>query len=329
LTRRGEDLEKKHAVKVSELMEEKGQLEALLIEQEGILKTKDREKEELISKLENCNNQINELKVKLVQQEIEEEKDYVAELSTLTEEKNKLESQLKIYQDLLSEKEDTIVLIKQQNEESEKNIVEKDKIIVELSESIKGYENQIKEISEQAAKEKEIEIEKETEYLNKLSLLTEEKSKLETQLKASQDLLLEKENTIGLLKQQKEDSEKVISDKDKIMTELSESVKGYEDLVKEIQEQMAQEGKEKEAEYADRLALLKEGKDIIEAKLAVAIKKAIPDYYEVEKGDSLWKIAERFYSTGEKWIRIFEANSGIIKNPSIIYPYQRFTIPKE
>jgi LysM repeat protein len=329
LTRRGEDLEKEHAVKVSELMKEKGQLEALLIEQEGILKTKDREKEELISKLENCNNQINELKVKLVQQEIEEEKDYVAELSTLTEEKNKLESQLKIYQDLLSEKEDTIVLIKQQNEESEKNIVEKDKIIVELSESIKGYENQIKEISEQAAKEKEIEMEKETEYLNKLSLLTEEKSKLETQLKASQDLLLEKENTIGLLKQQKEDSEKVISDKDKIMTELSESVKGYEDLVKEIQEQMAQEGKEKEAEYADRLALLKEGKDIIEAKLAEAIKKAIPDYYEVEKGDSLWKIAERFYSTGEKWIRIFEANSGIIKNPSIIYPYQRFTIPKE
>ena len=323
------DLEKEYTTKISELMEEKGQLEALLIEKEGILQTKDPEKEELISKLADCNNKINELKDKLVQQEIEKEKDCVAELSALTEEKNKLESQLKIYQDLLSEKEDTIVLIKQQNEESEKNIVEKDKIIVELSESIKGYENQIKEISEQAAKEKEIEIEKETEYSNKLSLLTEEKSKLETQLKASQDLLLERENTITFLKQQKEDSEKVISDKDKIMTELSESVKGYEDLVKEIQEQMAQEGKEKEAEYADRLALLKEGKDIIEAKLAEAIKKAIPDYYEVEKGDSLWKIAERFYSTGEKWIRIFEANSGIIKNPSIIYPYQRFTIPKE
>jgi nucleoid-associated protein YgaU len=110
---------------------------------------------------------------------------------------------------------------------------------------------------------------------------------------------------------------------------LSESTRGYEDLVKEIQEQMAQEGKEKEAEYADRLALLKEGKDIIEAKLAEAIKKSIPDYYEVEKGDSLWKIAERFYSTGEKWIRIFEENSDKIKNPSMIYPYQRFTIPKE
>ncbi|PQP32805.1 hypothetical protein C6A36_02535, partial [Desulfobacteraceae bacterium SEEP-SAG10] len=87
--------------------------------------------------------------------------------------------------------------------------------------------------------------------------------------------------------------------------------------------------KDKEAEYAERLALLKEGKGIIEAKLTEAIKKSIPDYYEVEKGDSLWKIAERFYSTGEKWIRIFEENSDKIKNPSMIYPYQRFTIPKE
>jgi len=323
------DLEKEYADKLSELMEEKGNIEALLIEQEGISQTKDLEKEELISKLKDCNNQITEVKEKLVQQEIEGEKDYVAKLSALTEEKSKLETQLKIYQDLLSEKEDTIVLIKQQNEESEKNIVEKDKTIVQLSENIKGYENQIKEINEQVAEEKGKEVEKETEYSNKLSLLTEEKSKLETQLKVSQELLSERENTIALLKQQKEDSEKVISDKDKIMVELSESIKGYEDLVKEIQEQMAQEGKEKEAEYADKLALLKEAKDIIEAKLTEAIKKSVPDYYEVEKGDSLWNIAERFYSTGDKWIRIFEANTDKIKNPDMIYPYQRFTIPKE
>ncbi len=329
LVKEEKDLEKEYTTKISELMKEKGQLEALLIEQEGILQTKDREKEELISKLEDCNNQINELKDKLVQQEIEEEKDYVAKLSALTEEKSKLETQLKTSQGLLSERENTIALLKQQKEDSEKVISDKDTTIAELSESIRGYENQIKEMREQAAKEKEIEIEKETEYLNKLSLLTEEKSKLETQLKASQDLLLEKDSVITTLKQQNEESEKNIVEKDKAMVELSESIKGYENLVKEIQEQMAQEGKEKEAEYADRLALLKEGKDIIEAKLAEAIKKSIPDYYEVEKGDSLWKIAERFYSTGEKWIRIFEANSDIIKNPSMIYPYQRFTIPKE
>jgi len=324
-----EDLEKEYADKLSELMEEKGKLGALLIEQEGISQTKDQEKEELISKLEDCNNQINEVKEKLVQQEIEGEKDYVAELSLLTEEKSKLETQLKTSQELLSERENAIALLKKQKEDSESVISGKDKTIAELSESIKGYENQIKEISDQMAQEKEKEVEKETEYSNKLSLLTEEKSKLETQLKVSQELLSERENTIALLKQQKEDSEKVISDKDKIMVELSESIKGYENLVKEIQEQMTQEGKEKEAEYTERLALLKEAKDTIEAKLAEAIKKNIPEYYEVEKGDSLWNITERFYSTGEKWIRILEANRDIIKNPSMIYPYQRFTIPKE
>ncbi len=234
-------LEREYTAKESKLMEEKGILEALLIEQEGILKAKDLEKEELINKLEDCNNQITELKNKLVQQEIEEEKDYIAKLSALTEEKSKLESQLKIYQDLLSEKE----------------------------------------------------------------------------------------STIAILKQQKEDSEKIISDKDNTIAELSKSVKEYENLAKEIQEQMLKEGKEKEAEYISELLLLKEGKGIMEAKLTEAIKKSIPDYYEVERGDSLWKIAEKFYNTGEKWIVIFEMNMNKIKNPNRIYPHQRLTIPKE
>jgi TPP-dependent trihydroxycyclohexane-1,2-dione (THcHDO) dehydratase len=105
----------------------------------------------------------------------------------LTGEKSKLETQLKASQDLLLERENTIALFKQQKEDSEKVISDKDKTTAELSESIKGYENLVKEIQEQAAKEKEKEIEKETEYSNKLSLLTEEKSKLETQLKASQE----------------------------------------------------------------------------------------------------------------------------------------------
>src|SRR4030042_627255 len=320
------DLEQKYATKISELMAEKGQLEALLIEQEGILQNKDREKEELISKLENSNNQINELKDKLVQQGIEGEKDYVAELSALTEEKSTLETQLNTSQGLLLEKESTITILNQQNEESKKNLMEKDKTVTELAESIKGYENQIKEISELMAKEGK---EKEAEYAERLALLTEEKSTLETQLNTSQGLLLEKESTITILNQQNEESKKNLMEKDKTVTELAESIKGYENQIKEISELMAKEGKEKEAEYAERLALLEESKGIIEAELAEAIKKNIPDYYEINNGDSLWKIAERFYDTGEKWIRIFEANMNKIKNPSMIYPYQRFTIPKE
>ncbi|MBE3036361.1 MAG: LysM peptidoglycan-binding domain-containing protein, partial [Candidatus Atribacteria bacterium] len=122
---------------------------------------------------------------------------------------------------------------------------------------------------------------------------------------------------------------KNLMEKEKAVAELAESIEGYENLVMEIREKMGQEGKEKEAEYAENLALLEESKGIIEAELAEAIKKNMPDYYEINNGDSLWKIAERFYDTGGKWIRIFEANMNKIKNPSMIYPYQRFTIPKE
>ncbi|MDD5016435.1 MAG: LysM peptidoglycan-binding domain-containing protein, partial [Atribacterota bacterium] len=169
----------------------------------------------------------------------------------------------------------------------------------------------------------------EKDYVAELSALIEEKSKLEAQLITSRGLLSEKESTITVLKEQTEASEQNIVEKDKTIAELSESMKGYENQIKEIQEQMVQEGKEKEAEYADKLALLKESKGTIEAKLAEAIKKSMPDYYEVMKGDSLWKIAEKFYNAGGKWIRIFEANIDKIKNPSLIYPYQRLIIPTE
>jgi chromosome segregation ATPase len=199
-------------------------------------------------------------------------------------------------------------------------------MIAELSENIKGYENQITEVKAQMAKEGK---EKEVEYTNRLSTLDEEKNKLEAQLKTSQDLLLEKDNAITLFKQQKEESENNLADQDKMIAELSENIKGYENQITEVKAQMAKEGKEKEVELTNRIATLSEEKSKLEAKLEEVIEKSKPNYYEVERGDFLWKIAERFYNQGEKWIRILEANTEKIKNPDLIYPYQRFTIPKE
>ncbi|OGD13673.1 hypothetical protein A2V47_03315, partial [Candidatus Atribacteria bacterium RBG_19FT_COMBO_35_14] len=126
LTQGEKDLEKEYATKISELMAEKGQLEALLIEQEGILQTKDHEKEELISKLENCNNQIKEISELMAKEGKEKEAEYAESLALLIEEKSKLEMQLITSQGLLSEKESAITVLKQQNEESEKSLMEKD-----------------------------------------------------------------------------------------------------------------------------------------------------------------------------------------------------------
>lgn len=49
--------------------------------------------------------------------------------------------------------------------------------------------------------------------------------------------------------------------------------------------------------------------------------------YTVKKGDCLWNIAKQFYGQGSQWNKIYDANTGQIANPNLIYPGQTFIIP--
>jgi len=49
--------------------------------------------------------------------------------------------------------------------------------------------------------------------------------------------------------------------------------------------------------------------------------------YTVKSGDCLWNIAKKFYGDGSKYTKIYNANKSKIKNPSLIYPGQKLTIP--
>jgi nucleoid-associated protein YgaU len=49
--------------------------------------------------------------------------------------------------------------------------------------------------------------------------------------------------------------------------------------------------------------------------------------YTVVAGDSLSKIAKRFYGDANKWPRIHEANRDQIKDPDLIHPGQKLRIP--
>ena len=48
--------------------------------------------------------------------------------------------------------------------------------------------------------------------------------------------------------------------------------------------------------------------------------------YIVERGDSLWKIAARFYGQGSSWRRIYEDNAAVIRNPGRLYAGQKLVI---
>ena len=58
-------------------------------------------------------------------------------------------------------------------------------------------------------------------------------------------------------------------------------------------------------------------------------KPAEPHFYEVKKGDTLWKIAEEVYGKGhgDKNKIIFEANKPMLKSPEKIFPGQKLRIP--
>jgi nucleoid-associated protein YgaU len=66
-----------------------------------------------------------------------------------------------------------------------------------------------------------------------------------------------------------------------------------------------------------------------------AIRQSVPppepppdaETYTVQPGDSLSKIALRFYGKASLWPRIFEANRDVLDSPSLIRPGMVLKIP--
>ena len=50
--------------------------------------------------------------------------------------------------------------------------------------------------------------------------------------------------------------------------------------------------------------------------------------YTVQSGDTLWKISEQVYGDGSSYMKIFEANTGLLEDPDHIFPGQELKIPR-
>jgi nucleoid-associated protein YgaU len=61
---------------------------------------------------------------------------------------------------------------------------------------------------------------------------------------------------------------------------------------------------------------------------AAAVEPAPGQNYVVQRGNNLWRIAQRAYGAGTRYVIIYSANPDQIRNPDKIYPGQIFKIPK-
>jgi len=63
-------------------------------------------------------------------------------------------------------------------------------------------------------------------------------------------------------------------------------------------------------------------------QLTVANAGKAGEYYTVQSGDTLSKIAKHYYGDGDRYSAIFEANRPMLSDPDKIYPGQTLRIPR-
>ena len=60
---------------------------------------------------------------------------------------------------------------------------------------------------------------------------------------------------------------------------------------------------------------------------AAAADNPYTQTYVVQAGDTLSKIAQRYYGDATLYTKIFEANRDVLKDPNRIFPGQKLRIP--
>jgi len=90
-------------------------------------------------------------------------------------------------------------------------------------------------------------------------------------------------------------------------------------------------GKADSAEAVEKVVLMAGNvKGVTDVKIdKMQAPKPAPEveYYTIVSGDSLSKIAKKFYGNAMDYPKLFDANREVIKDPDLIYPGQKIRIP--
>lgn len=125
---------------------------------------------------------------------------------------------------------------------------------------------------------------------------------------------------------------------EKIQAHIEKANPGMTDLKIEVNDGVATIKGDAESPAALEKAILMAGnamgiEEVQAADATVAGQQAQfggdDEFYVIEKGDSLWKIAANAYGNGAKYKAIFEANREVIEDPDKIFPGQKIRIPKD
>jgi nucleoid-associated protein YgaU len=120
----------------------------------------------------------------------------------------------------------------------------------------------------------------------------------------------------------------------KISSHIEEDNPGIKNLQVDFKDGVVSLSGEAESPEALEKAVLMAGnlKGVSEVKFdgvaaPAATEKVV--YYEIVSGDTLSRIAKQFYGDGSAYMRIFEANREVIRDPDKIFVGQKIRIPSD
>jgi len=99
--------------------------------------------------------------------------------------------------------------------------------------------------------------------------------------------------------------------------------------IEALQARLAEAGENPVARLSANAAELAELQRVLDG-LVARMERAANTWYSVVRGDCLWRIAgkDKVYDDPFQWTRLYSANREQIKDPDLIYPDQRLTVPR-